>query len=262
MVNSSTSRFGFHESESSKIYYYFRMEKINGAYYVGFDYSAEGQNPNQQVDRDYIYNDWIVKIVPGKGQEGITNVGGGETTDTETITKAKYERKKLMLQGRVFCEDLAKATRADIDFNDIVFDAFIYKDGSIDIEVKARGGTLPVSVAGIPITMKQMSNTGVNTDEFQLINISAEEANAKGWREIVDIPIVVQTSQAGEVISFELTAQVGKVPQKICTHIGVHWPKEYARIDKGYPNFRNYVAAWHTDWTSETFEEYLFNDIY
>ena len=165
MVNSSTSRFGFHESESSKIYYYFRMEKINGAYYVGFDYSAEGQNPNQQVDRDYIYNDWIVKIVPGKGQEEITNVGGGETTDTETITNAKYERKKLMLQGRVFCEDLAKATRADIDFNDIVFDARIWrvseftKTNGVDnnddnflryeaeICLLAAGGTIPANVA-------------------------------------------------------------------------------------------------------------------
>lgn len=167
---------------------------------------------------------------------------------------------KVIATGRVFCEDLGSSF--DFDFNDIVFDAFIYQSGKIEIQVMARGGILPVSIAGVPITMKQMSNTGVNTDNFQTIDISAEEAQARGWREIVDIPIVVETSQAGEVITFELTAKVGRVPQKICTHIGVHWPKEYTRIDKGYPNFRNYVAAWKTDWTSEIFEEFLFHEIY
>ena len=163
MVNSSTSRFGFHESESSKVYYYFRMEKINGAYYVGFDYSAEGQNPNQQVDRDYIYNDWIVKIVPGKGSDP-ENVGGNDKVDESTITKATYERKKLMLQGRVFCEDLAKAERRDIDFNDIVFDARIWEVSEVyketgksdkvnflryeaEICLLAAGGTIPANVA-------------------------------------------------------------------------------------------------------------------
>ena len=219
------------------------------------DYIPPEESKKMQYDAAFVQS--FGMSIDSKNDWGFGNT---HVTGSRALTRASEANAALYATGRVFCEDLGSSL--DFDFNDIVFDAFIYKDGSINIEIKARGGTLPVSVAGIPITMKQMSNTGVNTDEFQLINISAEEANAKGWREIVDIPIVVQTSQAGEVISFELTAQVGKVPQKICTHIGVHWPKEYARIDKGYPNFRNYVAAWHTDWTSETFEEYLFNDIY
>ena len=190
--------------------------------------------------------------------------GFGDThvTENQARTRAGEENgaDKVIATGRVFCEDLGSSF--DFDFNDIVFDALIYKSGRIEIQVMARGGILPVSIAGVPITMKQMSNTGVDTDKFQIINITAEEAQAKGWREIVDIPIMVQTSQAGEVITFELTAKVGRVAQKICTHIGVHWPKEYTRIDKGYPNFRNYVAAWKTDWTSEIFEEFLFHEIY
>lgn len=219
------------------------------------DFIPPKESKKMQYDAAFVQSFGI--SIDSKNDWGFGNT---HVTGSRVLTRAGEANAALYATGRVFCEDLGSSL--DFDFNDIVFDAFIYKDGSINIEVKARGGMLPVSIAGVPITMKQMSNTGVNTDEFQLINISAEEANAKGWREIVDIPIVVQTSQAGEVISFELTAQVGKVPQKICTHIGVHWPKEYARIDKGYPNFRNYVAAWHTDWTSETFEEYLFNDIY
>lgn len=67
MFDSSTQRWGYSSSsDSGHIFYYFRMEFIDGAYYVGFDFSAEGQNPNEQVQRDYIYNDWIIKIVPGK----------------------------------------------------------------------------------------------------------------------------------------------------------------------------------------------------
>ena len=188
--------------------------------------------------------------------------GDTQVTENQVRTRAGEENAAdiVVATGRVFCEDLGSSF--DFDFNDIVFDAFIYKSGKIEIQVKARGGMLPVSVAGVPITMKQMSNTGVDTDNFQKISVTAEEAQAKGWRKIVDIPIVVQTSHAGEVITYELTAKVGHVPQKICTHIGVHWPKEYTRIDKGYPNFRNYVAEWKTDWTSEIYEEFLFHEIY
>ena len=190
--------------------------------------------------------------------------GFGATHVTESPVQRRAGEEngtdKIVATGRVLCEDLGSSY--DFDFNDIVFDAYIYKSGKIEIQVVARGGILPVSVAGVPITMKQMSNTGVDTDNFQTINITAEEALSRGWREIVDIPIVVETSQAGEVITFELTAKVGRVPQKICTHIGVHWPKEYIRIDKGYPNFRDYVAAWKTDWTSEIYEEFLFHEIY
>ena len=219
------------------------------------DYIPPEQSKKMQYDAAFAQS--FGMSIDSKNDWGF---GDTHVTGSRALTRAGEENATLYATGRVLCEDLGSSL--DFDFNDIVFDAFIYKDGSINIEIKARGGTLPVSVAGVPVTMKQMSNTGINTDNFQLIKISAEEAKAKGWREIVDIPIVVQTSQAGEVISFELTAQVGKVPQKICTHIGAHWPKEYTRIDKGYPNFRNYVAAWHTDWTSEIFEEYLFHDIY
>jgi hypothetical protein len=43
------------------------MKCIDGQYYVGFDFEATGDNPNQQETRDYIFNDWIIKICPGNG---------------------------------------------------------------------------------------------------------------------------------------------------------------------------------------------------
>lgn len=207
MQNTSTQKFSYKSSQGGgQRFYYFRMEKINGNYYVGFDFASERQasaNANEQVERDYIYNDWIVKICPGKGTP-ITNVGGEGTTDTETITNAKYERKKLMLQGRVFCEDLAKATRADIDFNDIVFDARIWrvseftKTNGVDnnddnflryeaeICLLAAGGTIPANVAsrdvhdlfGVGLT------TMVNTVDGNSTNVTIKWDNSSATKPV------------------------------------------------------------------------------
>lgn len=62
MVNSSTQRFGFSSSQDNgHVFYNFRMEVINGNYYVGLDFETAGQNKNEQVARDYAYTgfkDW------------------------------------------------------------------------------------------------------------------------------------------------------------------------------------------------------------
>ena len=180
MKNSSALKFGYHGSWDSSDRQLFKLAEIEvpgscfsdgvarKGWYVGLSLLAEKYDNGKKVlgeqRKDY-GDDWILKVVPGQGETEITNVGSGETTDTETITKAKYERKKLMLQGRVFCEDLAKATRADIDFNDIVFDARIWrvseftKTNGVDnnndnflryeaeICLLAAGGTIPANVA-------------------------------------------------------------------------------------------------------------------
>ncbi len=180
MKNSSALQFGYHSTWDNSERQRFKLAEIEvpgscftdgvarKGWYVGLSLLAEKYDNGKKVlgeqRKDY-GDDWILKVVPGEGETEITNVGGGETTDTETITNAKYERKKLMLQGRVFCEDLAKATRADIDFNDIVFDARIWKvseftktngvdnndDNFLRYEAEicllAAGGTIPANVA-------------------------------------------------------------------------------------------------------------------
>lgn len=179
MKNSSALKFGYHGSWDSSDRQLFKLAEIEvpgycftdgvarKGWYVGLSLLAEKDDNGKKVlgeqRKDY-GDDWILKVVPGQGETEITNVGGGETTDTETITKAKYERKKLMLQGRVFCEDLAKAERRDIDFNDIVFDARIWEVSEVyketgksdkvnflryeaEICLLAAGGTIPANVA-------------------------------------------------------------------------------------------------------------------
>ena len=165
-----TSKFRIWLSYTSEWNYNYTIQSYKGNLYVAFDlygskWNDNGEEHMGETSLGY-YNDYIVRLIPKDSEpEEITNVGGGETTDTETITNAKYERKKLMLQGRVFCEDLAKATRADIDFNDIVFDARIWrvseftKTNGVDnnddnflryeaeICLLAAGGTIPANVA-------------------------------------------------------------------------------------------------------------------
>lgn len=229
VINSETKYgFGYEESwgtDEKHVWYNSFMAHIvdeaNGidGYYVGFDYQTykgkdrvinytdnNGKNVSITTNDwalkpDGVYDDRIIKIVPADKEPDITNQGGGVSTSSTTIQK--MYRKTLMLQGRVFCEDLAKATRADIDFNDIVFDARIWKitkftrttkDGisndSSDDFVKyegevcllAAGGTIPAKVAykdvhelfGVGLT------TMVNTvDGNSDVKISWENSGAK-----------------------------------------------------------------------------------
>ena len=64
-------QFGYHNSVDSKNHHEYIILEIDGAYYVGFDFYAshpEGQeaNKNMDVERDWMFNDWIVKICPAK----------------------------------------------------------------------------------------------------------------------------------------------------------------------------------------------------
>lgn len=226
MVNSSTQRFGYSSStDNGHVFYYFRMEYIDGAYYVGFDFSAEGGNPNEQVQRDFIYDDWIVKIVPGKGQ----------TPEPPSTSKTVID------EGRVFCEDLGSI--GDFDFNDVVFDAIVYNDGTADITLLAAGGELDVTVAGVNVHehIPAMTTEGATPYTF-----TTENTN---FSEVKDIPIVV-TYRGAAIL---LTADKGKSPQKICVPIGTKWATERTRIEAAYTNFESWVKNPNTDcWTEYT----------
>lgn len=176
----TNAQFGYHNSVDSKNHFeYFIVagETIDpndpllaGHYYVGFDFSCTGSNPNMQVERDHKYDDWIVRISPATrktstGPQG----GGGETT---TSKKYKADQHKILARGRVFVEDLYNASREDLDFNDAVFDAIIWEitrgtvtvedngtktfvrdetiaaKNSVEISLLAAGGTIPLKIAG------------------------------------------------------------------------------------------------------------------
>ena len=234
MKDSSTDRFGFKCSrDGGNVFYNFRMEVIDGNYYVGFDFEAVPSSPantNQDVKRDYIYNDWIVKIVPGKG-----------TTD------------KVKEEGLIICEDLG--TIGDFDFNDVVFYAKVWESGKTEITLLAAGGTLNLTVAGrevheafgvgqtTMVNTKESTGKGAEKDPFYFV---AENT----YSSLIDIPVVVRTKDAaGNVTSYELSAEMGKAPQKICVPKGFKWCKEYKSLAEVYPGFKSWTTGAADTWT-------------
>ena len=209
MLNSNTNEFGYHDVENggSAPYYYFRMEVINGNYYVGFDYAAEGSNPNQDVRRDYIYNDWIVKIVPAS-----PSVPEPEPEpEPEPVISYEYPEDIVVTwtqieSGRVFCEDLGVASREDLDYNDVVFDAIVFQKDSTytkwketykddvyqgreyevspttttkyyaNVEILAAGGTIPITIEDLQVHNQFSPEAGIAT----MVNTRDNNSTAYG----------------------------------------------------------------------------------
>jgi hypothetical protein len=226
MYNSSTKRFGFHCSEDSKIHYNFRMEKVDGAYYVGFDFEANGDEPNEQVDRDYVFNDWIIKICPGKGD--------GRKDGT----------KRIIVEDLVARDNLEHLDDSDWDYNDVVFDIVI-KNGRATITLLAAGGTLPLTVAGHEVHEEfglqerrpVNVNAGVTREPVTFeINVASDNIN--------DIPVIVTNGGT----SYELLSNKGQAPAKICVGTDYKWCDERQNIKTVYPKFAEWATKNPTDW--------------
>ncbi|MCH5311720.1 MAG: hypothetical protein J1E57_07190 [Prevotella sp.] len=156
----------------------------------------------------------------------------------EPWTVGKTNEDVIIDQGRVFCEDLGSI--GDFDFNDVVFDAYIYKSGKVEITLLAAGGILPITVAGEDVHAllgEGMVNTGAGpTHDPVTITTS-------GYETINDIPVVVsQTDNAGKNMDILLKTEIGKAPQKICVPVGTKWLKEYKDISDGYSSFKSWVS--------------------
>lgn len=185
----SSKQFGYYASYGSQWQWKFRCvelevpascfpdNKPHKGWYVGLSYYCDkieiaGQK-GERIGEDEIdiCNDWILKIVPGEGE---TIDAKQETTTTET-----RQFKEIVDLGRVFVEDIATAymkVTDDIDYNDIVFDARVWRiwnqidtkvNGKItktiketnvkyqyDINLLATGGTIEEKVNGVDVHNK------------------------------------------------------------------------------------------------------------
>lgn len=201
------------------------IKEINGEYYLGLGYDNDNTTD---------YDAWIIKLLPAQ-------------------RKPEFKER-----GRIMCEDLGSFnTTSDFDFNDVVFDATIQNDGSISIDIKAAGGTLDITVAGRPVTLGQMKNTGVNAKlvSSQAFTISASEAAEKGWTTLAAIPVEV-TGKDGD--KYLLECKEGKAPGKFCTFIGLPWADEYINISTAYNNFDVWVTNGRPDtWWEENIDTFL-----
>ena len=255
MVDSSTSRFGFHNSledgESSTGHYYYNYVNVpgeqimkwaqqtgyntNGAdvtgmFFVGFDYECHGTTAEKQINADKYYNDWIIKITPG-----------------------------LPLIGqRVFVEDiiagmddLSKLSISDWDFNDAVFDVrfeelyYPVRKSQAVITLRAAGGTLPLTVGGKEVHELFGVGTGtmVNTRDPQnperpvvIFRIDTNVNNAN------DIPVYVN----GDILLQAL--EKNPDTQKVAAPVGTVWVSEKVFINDVYNNFKPWLNGQAQYW--------------
>jgi len=88
------------------------------------------------IPGDNNYSDWIIRLCAATPGDDVTPGGGSSSSSTSSRTD-RIERRRLVSQGRIFCEDLgtdaARMTKSDIDFNDAVFDAKIWRLGQYDV---------------------------------------------------------------------------------------------------------------------------------
>lgn len=220
MTNSSTLAFAYSNSlDGGAFYYDYIVQEIDGNYYVAFDFKSD--NPAAAVEADGIYTDWIVKISPA-------------------VYKDKEYKTSIY---RIIAEDLGAV--GDFDFNDVVFDVAIgVYDGSAQITVHAAGGTLPLYINGVEVhelfgvSTETMVNTG---------NVSREPVIFK-LNGIWDLDAIKITVDGAEVGAYELKANCGEAPQKICVPVTYQWTKEQVSIETKYPKFKNWVGSQEINW--------------
>ena len=223
---------------------------------------------------------------PGFPQDSLLNIPIDQSETTEdriaiVTTVESYETRELVEQGRVFCEDLGQISTNDLDFNDAVFDAYVYKvtpstrtivteDGvetknttttgepfyKTTIVLLAAGGTLQLTVAGTEVHSALGSNsvtTITNTIEGHEGSFGNDWTTRDpvllgtdfDYASIVEIPIFVRYNN-GEVL--ELTAEQGWAPHKILVPIGTRWSLERMNIADAYTNFHDYVGSSRNFW--------------
>lgn len=214
LVQDGKSSFSYHNSQDSQMHGNYTIQCIDGSYYVGFDFEANGQNSNQQTAADGYYNDWIVKISPAN----YTNA------------------------SRIIAEDLGESD--DFDFNDVVFDVAT-NGGATIVTLQAAGGTLPLYIQvgsdqrevhelfGVPTTT--MVNTGGLSKAPVMYRVSGTGA----------VEIVVESQTAG---TYKLKGDIGKAPQKIAVPTTYEWTEERQSIESKYPKFSDWVGDTKIDW--------------
>jgi len=249
MWNSATEDFSYKTSQGGgqRWYKHWRMEKIDGNYYVGFDHESAKQgsdaNENELDVRDYIYNDWIVKIVPGYG---------------EIIPEPEPEPKTYSV--RIICEDLMATGGSDFDFNDVVFDVnYIENVNKTFITIKAAGGTIPLYIqgkevhklfqdaypeAGIVLPSDGVLGTMINTNATGGVEVGDVTLELDGIIAPKDIEITVNAN--GTVIP--LKAETGQPAAKIAVDPSFDWLNERDNITKVCPDFPTYVKNGEINW--------------
>lgn len=216
IYDSESNNFSYEDSygtESKTRSKYIIQYVPDYGYYLGFDYQTKKDNGEEHTG-DNIFNDWIIKIVPGDFKEGVAH--------------------------RVFAEDLGSI--GDWDFNDVVFDYYMDSSGNGIIKLLAAGGTLPIHLGAEDKEVHTLFGVSSSTP----VNVGTGVTKAPVvWRftgnpldSCYSVILVVDAPN----LTYEIEANRGKAPGKICVPTSVEWTKENQHIRNKYPNFDDWVS--------------------
>ena len=245
MQNSSSAKWGFKDSygdeNSVKWDFVICAIEVDGevGYYVGYDYSTRKSSSGVEIAKDGYYNDRILKIVPAV-----------HTT-----------------QKRIIAEDLGASQGSDFDYNDVVFDAFVYStwNGATNrnevraaITILAAGGTLPIYIGNGDDKFEVHEAFGVSTST--MVNTKAGHKSdyapvqkdiyigEPSWDKTYDINNINVEVKYGSGDSAVLVTLQGEAPQKICVDPKFEWCDENQKISDKYELFNSYVGNPSITW--------------
>ena len=242
---------------------------------------TETTNDNdEQIPASTNFVKGVSGCTPGyKGKPGSDPSTDPDPSGDETTTEIYLKE-----AGRIFCEDLGNVSNKDMDYNDLVFDAWIYakrttdKDGNVTethyrtfIQPLAAGGTLQVYIGNLNEYHSLFgvgSNTMVNTyipyysqvreelcvnqetlpNEIEIKGEFDEYYVREGGFCLKNIPIFVYFPSSNEAT--ELTAIEGNAPQKYRATLGTKWAGERIEIGDAYTGFMNWVNNIVDPWTT------------
>ncbi len=243
----ATNQFAFSESwgTANILYYNYYIVQYKDEWYVGFDFEGHkgtdthNNNEPMQVERDWAFTDWIVRISPAVAIE----------SDPDNVC--------------IMAEDLSAEGDTDFDWNDVVFTVEYTSTTTAKVTLYAAGGTLPLTVAGTEVHAAFGYPDPDENGLYKMINTGAK-ANVNGIAPVVlfnsltvdkslrgkDITILVDKGTKNEQGVhtpnwIELTATGGKPAAKVCVGVdfatGHKWCAERESIKTKYPKFSQWV---------------------
>lgn len=218
-------QFAYFNELYSENHFEQRTIEYNGIYYVGFDFYADGFIEGGDdyfimnvVERDYIYRDMIIMLIPAYrlGQEEV------------------YDEKRVM------CEDLSN--NYDFDFNDLVYDVAIVKLDDVlktKITVQAVGTNKSIRIATKDAhelfgTQEAIINTNPSMPRREPQSFYIDEV-------IEDIRDIEVSTFYNNKIYF-LGNKKGEPTQRICVDTSTKWGNEGYVFWVAYPRFREWVS--------------------
>ena len=245
VYDSSTEVFGFYNSYDSQFYdqnfimidgatidaAYPEAPSVAGMYFVGFDYEHDktkiSATDNDIVNRDYKFNDWVIRVSPGF-----------------------YRYSDRVMVEDLIANNLSQIDQSDWDFNDAVFDVAYKEVGNEQyaiITLWAAGGTKALTVGGKEVheLFGKPTSTMINTNASGGVDgltpvIFRVDMGTKDWNKKYtadEIKVLVGSQELKSEI------KTGKAPQKVVVSNNTRWMKERVILTKGYPKFADYATS-------------------